>query len=126
MLTALAVAVFASAAQGKPPPPAKAPPAAKPAPQKAAPRRLEITVTEHGFEPRHVKVSKDEELMLVFTRKTERTCAKEVVIQTDGEQKIRKQLPLDTPVEIAVKFGKTGEFSYACGMGMYASVISVQ
>ena len=120
MFFGLLVSALAPAAHGGPPE-ADKPKAAKP-----APRRIAITVTKKGFEPGGIKVTKGEEVTLVFTRKTEQTCAKTVVIRIEDGKKIEKQLPLDTAVEVTVTFAKSGAFSYACGMGMYESVISVQ
>lgn len=90
------------------------------------PRRIALAVTEKGFEPDRVVVKKGEPVVLVFTRKVERTCTKEVVIRIDDKQKIETKLPLNTPVELAVTFPKAGELSYACAMGMDKGVISVQ
>lgn len=90
------------------------------------PKRLEITVTPKGFEPDKLIVARAQPVLLVFTRKTERTCAKHVVIQLGGGKKVEKDLPLDTPVEVAATFAKAGELTYACGMDMVSGVITVQ
>jgi plastocyanin domain-containing protein len=90
------------------------------------PPRIEISVTEKGFEPEKITVKKGQPLRLVFTRKTEKTCAKEVVVRVSDEQKIEQKLPLDTPVEIPVTFPKSGELAYGCGMNMITGVITVQ
>jgi plastocyanin domain-containing protein len=90
-----------------------------------APRRIDIKVTEHGFTPNHIKVARGKRVRLVFERQVERTCAKEVVIDT-GAEKIERELPLNQPVEILVTFPKAGELTYACGMNMYTSTISVK
>ena len=60
---------------------------------------------------------------LVVTRKTDATCARELVIQDQG---IRKELPLDNPVAIDFTPQKSGEIRYACGMGMIGGVLLVQ
>ena len=74
----------------------------------AAPRRIAISVTEKGFDPTGVKVHKGEEVTLVFTRKTNRTCAKEVIVHLDDHQTVDRKLPLDRPVEITATFPKAG------------------
>jgi len=51
---------------------------------------------------------------VTFVRKTDETCANEVVIK---EYKIERNLPLNEPVTVEFKSRK-GEFSFACGMGM--------
>jgi plastocyanin domain-containing protein len=93
---------------------------------KKKPIRIAISVTETGFEPGNVRVTKGQPVVLVFTRKTDKTCAKEVVIKVSEKQTIEKKLPLGTPVEIATTFPTSGELRYGCGMNMHTGVISVQ
>jgi plastocyanin domain-containing protein len=88
-----------------------------------AARTIDLAVTEKGFEPSKIEVKKGESLHLVVTRKTDATCAKELVIQDQG---IRKELPLNKPVSIDFTPQKTGEVRYACGMGMIEGVLLVQ
>jgi plastocyanin domain-containing protein len=89
----------------------------------AEPRTVEITVTENGFEPTPITVNKGEPVTLVVTRKTDKTCAKHLVLD---EEKIKKELPLDQPVKITFTPRKSGELKYGCAMGkMIAGVIKV-
>ena len=92
----------------------------------AEPRRIDISVTEMGFSPDKIAVKKDEAVSLVFTRKTDKTCAKDVVIQVSDKEKIQKTLPLNTPITVATKFVKAGDVRFACGMNMVSGVIQVQ
>jgi plastocyanin domain-containing protein len=94
--------------------------------KKASPKRIEISVTEAGFEPNKVTVKAGEEVTLAFTRKTDETCAKEVVLYVNDKEKVEKKLPLNQVVTVKVKFSKAGELGYACGMNMYKGVIVVQ
>jgi plastocyanin domain-containing protein len=96
---------------------------ATPALAAVPPRTVELTVTKDGFVPAEVKVRKGEPIKLVITRKVERTCATEVVLQGTG---IKKDLPLDTKVEIEFTPAQTGQIKYACGMGMIAGVLLVE
>lgn len=89
-------------------------------------QRVAISVTESGFEPNDIEVTKGEPVTFVFERKTDKTCAKEVVIHVDDATKIEKPLPLDEPVEVAVTFPKSGDITYACGMDMVKGSIHVQ
>ncbi len=102
----------------------------KPAPSTPtlAPRGtpIAITVTQKGFEPDHILVEKGVETQLVFTRKTEETCAKDVVLTIDASNQIRKDLPMNQPVTITATFPVSGELRYACGMDMISGVITVQ
>ena len=90
------------------------------------PARFEIAVTKRGFEPDEVKVPAREPVTLVFTRKTDHTCTKSVVITLDDGKKLEKDLPLDQPVEVALTFPKAGKLGYACSMDMSKGVIVVQ
>ena len=88
--------------------------------------KIDISVTEKGFEPESVDVPAGKPVTIVFTRKTDQTCAKEIVLTMDDGQKIEKKLPLNTPVEIAATFPKAGKLGYACGMDMVKGIIVVQ
>lgn len=89
-------------------------------------RRIDLTITENGFEPDKVTVKKGESVVLAFTRKTDKTCTKEVVVHVDDKQKIEKKLPLNKRVDIAVRFSAAGELGFACAMNMDKGVIRVQ
>lgn len=118
---AIAVAVGAGCAK-EPPPKAKAP-----APPTAATNgRVEISVTDKGFQPKNVSVPKGEPVTLVFTRRTEKTCATEIILEVEGQEKIERKLPLNEAVEVTATFPKAGELRYACAMDMISGVITVQ
>jgi len=87
--------------------------------------KLEISITDKGFEPDKVEVKKGQPVELVFTRKTDQTCIKEVVLD-NGASKIQKPLPLNTPVVIKTKFTKAGDLKYACTMNMFSGTVKVQ
>jgi plastocyanin domain-containing protein len=92
---------------------------------KKAGEKVEIAITDKGFEPSTIEVKKGEPVELVFTRKTDQTCIKEVVLDT-GAKKIEKPLPLNKPVAIKTKFTKAGENKYACKMDMFKGTVKVQ
>lgn len=87
--------------------------------------RIEIRVTTKGFEPDAITVPAKKPVTLVFTRTTDATCTKSVVLKLDSG-KVERDLPLDKPVEIAVTFPKAGKLGYACGMDMTKGTILVQ
>lgn len=95
-------------------------------PKKDTPRRIDISVTEAGFEPTSVSVKAGEDVTLAFTRKTEKTCATEVIVYVNDKDKVEKKLPLNQVVPVNVKFSQAGKLGYACGMNMYKGVIVVQ
>jgi len=96
-----------------------------PTPSAATPdaHRVEIVVTEKGFEPAEVKVPRDRPVTLVFTRTTDKTCAKDVMI---SEGNVVKDLPLDQPVEVTLTFTTPGPVPFRCGMNMIHGTIVVQ
>ena len=85
-------------------------------------RTVEMQVTEDGYVPAKIKASKGEKLRLVVTRKTDRTCAKEIVIKDAG---INTPLPLNKAVTVELTPKKSGELKYACGMDMISGVIFI-
>lgn len=85
-------------------------------------RVVDMTVTEDGFVPSKVKVKKGEKVRLMVTRKTDSTCAKEIVIKEAG---INQPLPLDKTVSIELTPRKSGEIRYACGMDHISGVLFV-
>jgi plastocyanin domain-containing protein len=88
--------------------------------------RIAISVTRHGFEPGDITVAAKKPVTLVFTRTTDATCAKSVVVVIDDKTHIEKPLPLDKAVEIPVTFPKAGKLSYGCSMDMVKGTITVQ
>jgi plastocyanin domain-containing protein len=84
---------------------------------------IEISVTGDGFVPANIQVKKGQPVKLIVTRKTERTCATEIVIKDMG---INQPLPLNKPVVVQFTPVKSGQLRYACGMDMISGVIVVQ
>jgi plastocyanin domain-containing protein len=87
------------------------------------PARFQVAVTDSGFTPNSITVPAGLPVTLVVTRKTDQTCAKEIVFP---EQGIRKPLPLNEAVEIALPASPKGEIQYLCGMEMIKGVVVVQ
>jgi plastocyanin domain-containing protein len=87
-----------------------------------SPQRIALSVTEKGFEPASVRVKAGQPVILAVTRKTDQTCATEIVI---AEHHIRRELPLNQTVEVTFTPNKTGEVGYACGMDMITGKVIV-
>jgi len=87
------------------------------------PARFDVAVTETGFTPATVTVPAGKPVTLVVTRKTDATCAKEIVFP---EQNIRKPLPLNQAVEISLPASPKREIAYKCGMDMLSGKVVVQ
>ena len=90
----------------------KSPAAENPAPPEIVGRKIEIAVTEAGFEPREVKLKKGEPATLVFTRKTDRTCITAVDIPDENVKKLK--LPLNKPASITITPKKAGVEAFHC------------
>ncbi len=105
-----------SASAPKPAEAAASAEAARPGPDGV--RTVALTVTEQGYEPSPVTLKKGEPVKLVVTRKTDHTCATEVVMEEHG---VNTPLPLNTPVEIQFTPSKSGELRYGCAMGKMIS-----
>lgn len=86
------------------------------------PRRVEIAITADGFQPGRVDVEAGVPIELVFVRKTDKTCATEVAVPS---LKIKKPLPLNEPVVIAITPDKK-DIDFACGMNMLKGKLVVK
>lgn len=84
---------------------------------------INVWVTEKGFEPTVLKVKQNQDISLSITRKTDSTCAKEIIFPA---QKIKKELPLNKAVTIKLGKLKKGDIHFSCGMDMVSGVINVQ
>lgn len=86
----------------------------EPAAQPGA-RTIAMEVTDEGFVPANLKLKAGEPVTLVITRKTDETCATAILI--DGTD-IKKDLPLNKPVEVAYTPAKAGKVKFGCAMDM--------
>jgi len=83
---------------------------------------IAMSVTEAGFEPDNLTVKKGQEVRLAITRKTDATCAKEIVID---EYNITTKLPLNKAVIVAFTPTKSGKLKYGCAMDKMVSGVLV-
>ena len=95
-----------------------------PAAPAAAGTKVEIKVTENGFEPKEVKVKKGQPVTLSFLRTTDRTCIKAIDIPAEKVKNF--QLPLDKAVSLTITPAKAGVEPFHCtAMGMGGGKIIV-
>ena len=87
------------------------------------PARYEIAVGSEGYSPARVSARAGEEVVLVFTRTTDQTCATEVVFPSENRT---VPLPLNKPVEVRLTPKEKGEIAFTCGMKMFQGTIAVQ
>jgi plastocyanin len=81
-----------------------------------------IEINDKGFEPSSLKLKAGAPAKVTFVRKTDATCAKEVVIK---EYNINRNLPLNEPVTVEFTPRK-GEFTFACGIDMIKGKLIVE
>lgn len=82
-----------------------------------------MEVTEAGFVPNKLEAVAGQPIKLVITRKTEKTCATEIVIKDYG---INQKLPLNVTVEVTFTPTKPGKIHFACAMDMITGEIEVK
>lgn len=83
----------------------------------------QIEVQPTGFVPSSVHVPAEQVAHVRFVRKTDQTCAKEVVFPGLG---IDKKLPLNHPVDVEIPAGHARTLAFACGMGMLKGKVVVE
>jgi plastocyanin domain-containing protein len=84
---------------------------------------IALSVTTNGFEPNQVRVKAGQPVTLAVTRKTDQTCATELVLKEYG---INQKLPLNETVTIQFTPTQAGQLTYACGMNMFKGTIVVE
>jgi len=118
---ALGVALLAGcskAASGSTPPASSGPTVVPPAGGAVA-----ITADEKGFTPSEVRATAGAPLSLVFTRTSDNTCAREVVFP---ELKVRRPLPLNQAVAVALPTEVSRTYRFQCGMAMWEGSVVIK
>jgi plastocyanin domain-containing protein len=81
-------------------------------------------VTEAGFVPETIPAQAGKPITLAITRKTERTCATEILFTG---QPGKTDLPLNKEVEVTYTPKAAGQVKFGCAMGMMiAGVLDVK
>jgi hypothetical protein len=89
-----------------------------PAPAQAGPvqgRLVTIDAGDSGFSPATIPARTGETLTLRFTRTTKSECLKAIELPDLG---IKKDLPMNTPVDVVIKAEKEGPIVFQCWMKM--------
>lgn len=82
-----------------------------------------VLITEQGYSRTSIILRRGVRTRITFLRRTDNTCATEVVIAAYG---INRGLPLNEPVAISFTPKNTGEFLFTCGMNMMRGKLIVQ
>jgi plastocyanin domain-containing protein len=88
--------------------------------------RVDVTVTDAGYTPERVEIPRGKPVALVFTRKSETTCAVDVHFVLPDGTKIDRRLPLGEPVAIPLEIDQPAEVPFHCGMDMQRGTIVVR
>jgi plastocyanin domain-containing protein len=94
----------------------------KPKAVKASADVIEITVENGVYTPSRIEMKLGQSIKLVFLRKDPSPCAEKVIFDQLG---INLDLPVNKKVEVSLKPGSTGEFSFTCQMKMYTGNLVV-
>lgn len=126
--TVLVAATMAAAQHNHGAGPGRAPPTTAPAPRAEHPpdqpvRVIQIAVADQGFQPAYITVKKGERIQLVIVRRSDATCAREIVLD---EFLVWRRLPLNEPVSETFTTGRVGEFPYRCPSGKVTGVLRVE
>lgn len=84
--------------------------------------RLAVTVDEDGYHPASVQAPAGSSITLAFTRTSDEGCGQQLVFPDLG---IRRDLPLNQPVEVSVTTPASGRLAFTCGMGMMRGSVVV-
>jgi len=85
--------------------------------------RVAVEVTQEGFVPKEIPAKVGQPITLVVTRKTDLTCAKQIIFADLG---VEKELPMNQAVEVTVTPKKPGDLRFACSMDMVAGKLVVE
>lgn len=81
-------------------------------PPPATGNKIEIKVTDKGFEPQEIKVKKGQPVTLSFLRTTDRTCIKAIDIPAEKVKGF--ELPLNKAVAVTITPAKAGVEKFHC------------
>jgi plastocyanin len=77
--------------------------------------RVVVELTTEGFVPSHIPAQAGKPITLAVTRKTDKTCAHEILIKG---QPGKTDLPLGKEVEVTFTPKASGAVPFGCAMGM--------
>lgn len=79
-------------------------------------------IVEGGYVPTHIQIPKDKKTTLIFLRRDSNSCLEDLILP---DFKIKKYLPMHTPVTITLSPTRLGSFDFHCGMNMFHGTIEV-
>ena len=85
--------------------------------------RIQVLVDQGAYSPDRIAVPLGETVEFEFTRKDPSPCA--AIVQFEGLS-ISRELPVDQPVNLAIRYDQPGEYAFTCQMGMYRGHVVVK
>jgi plastocyanin domain-containing protein len=79
-------------------------------------------IVSGGYKPKYMKIPTNQTTKLIFIRKDSNTCLEDLVFP---DFKIKKYLPMYTPVTVTLSPKKPGTVNFHCGMNMFHGTIEV-
>jgi plastocyanin domain-containing protein len=89
----------------------------------AAGGTVTVRVDGSGYHPARIRAAANSEITLSFLRTTDECCGQELKIPSLS---IRRDLPLNQAVAVAVRVPANGQLGFTCGMDMYRGSVVVQ
>lgn len=86
-------------------------------------RQLSVTVDGQGYHPASLTAPAGEHVRVTFKRTSDDGCGQQLVFPTAN---IRRDLPLNQPVDVDVTMPASGSLTFQCGMGMLKGSLVVQ
>jgi plastocyanin domain-containing protein len=83
---------------------------------------VDVAVGARGFIPNEVRWTRGTPLSLVFKRTSDEACGTEVTLP---DVNVRRQLPLNEAVTVAVPSSVPGKYEFRCGSSAYAGHVFV-
>lgn len=87
-------------------------------------RTIDITVTDRGYEPTRIDLTEGEPVRLVFHQEAKSSCAHSVKSDELGLE--TTELPAGETTTVELTPDESGEFTFACGMGMLKGTLVVK
>lgn len=85
--------------------------------------RVTVLVDGEGYHPATIRAAAGRAITLVFRRTTDESCGQTLLVPS---MNVRRELPLNAPVEVAMTVPTTGNIAFTCGMHMYQGSVVVQ
>lgn len=91
--------------------------------EKSEAGQIVTVLVEGAYNPNTIRAKKGEKITIIFDRKEDSPCSKEVIFSDFG---ITAKLTDFGKTPVVILPDRTGEFVFTCGMGMYQGKLIVE